>query len=170
MSLEIATDASTVGGDWSWRLSIADVIEPTPFSKYPGVDRLLMLLEGAQLVIERGGKSAIVPDTDAALAFTGEEEVVCVPSGAGVRDVNFMMRRDRWRGSLHIVRNGCIRADADIVVVHAARGDIGLSAHDEPDLHLLYEEQTLISYGRVEITNKLESAAIVCQMWPIDAA
>lgn len=169
MTLEIATDAATVSGDWSWRISIADVPERSTFSVYPGVDRLLMLLDGAQLAIERGEKTDIVPDTGAALAFAGEEEVVGVPTGPGVRDVNFMMRRDHWRGSLHILRDGCMRANAPKVLVHAAREDIAIHVHGEPELQLLREEQTLMCYGCVEITNTLDSAAIVCQLWPIDA-
>ena len=32
MTLEIATDAATAGGNWSWRLSIADVVERAAFS------------------------------------------------------------------------------------------------------------------------------------------
>ena len=169
MTLEIATDAGTVGGDWSWRISIADVPERSTFSVYPGVDRFMMRLDGTRLDIVRGENTFVVPDTDIALAFAGEEEVVGIPTGTGVRDVNLMVRRDRWRGALHILRDGCMRADAPKVLVHAAHGDIEIHVHGEPDLKLLREEQTLMCYGCVEITNTLDSAAIVCQLWPIDA-
>jgi environmental stress-induced protein Ves len=169
MTLEIATDAGSVGGDWSWRISIADVPERSNFSAYPGVDRFIMRLEGNHLVIARGEKTDDVPFTGEALAFAGEEEVVGIPTGTGVRDVNLLVRRDRWRGALHILRDGCMRADAPKVLVHAARGDIALHVHGEPDLKFLREEQTLMCYGCVEITNTSESAAIVCQLWPIDA-
>ena len=169
MTLEIATDAGSVGGDWSWRISIADVPERSNFSAYPGVDRFIMRLEGNHLVIARGEKTDDVPESGSALAFTGEEEVVGIPTGTGVRDVNLLVRRDRWRGALHILRDGCMRADAPKVLVHAARGDIALHVHGEPDLKFLREEQTLMCYGCVEITNTSESAAIVCQLWPIDA-
>jgi len=54
------------------------------------------------------------------------------------------------------------------VLVHAARGDIEIHVHGEPDLKSLREEQTLLCYGRVEITNTSKSAAIVCQLWPTD--
>ena len=167
MTLEIATDAATAGGNWSWRLSIADVVERAAFSVYPGVDRFLMLLDGNQLAIERGEHSLIVPTSGDAIEFAGEEIVVGVPSGTGVRDVNFMVRRDRWRGALHILRDGCMQADAHRVLVHAAHGDIEINVHGEPEL--LRKEQTLLCYSRVQITNTSESAAIVCQMWPIDA-
>ena len=169
MTLEIATDAGTVGGEWSWRISIADVPERSTFSVYPGVDRLLMLLEGAQLTIERGDKIDIVPDTGAALAIAGEEEVVCIPTGVGVRDVNFMVRRDRWRGALHILRDSCMNIDAPKVLVYAAHGDLEIHVHGEPDLKSLREEQTLLCYGCVQITNTVNSSAVVCQLWPIDA-
>ena len=169
MTLEIATDAATIGGDWSWRISIADVPQRSTFSMYPGVDRFMMRLDGTHLDIVRGENTFAVPDTGTALAFAGEEEVVGTPTGHGVRDVNLMVRRDRWRGALHILRDGCMRADAPKVLVHAAHGDIALHVHGEPELQLLREEQTLMCYGCVEITNTLDSAAIVCQLWPIDA-
>ena len=169
MTLEIATDAGTVGGDWSWRISIADVPERSTFSVYPGVDRFMMRLDGTRLDIVRGENTFVVPDTDIALAFAGEEEVVGIPTGTGVRDVNLMVRRDRWRGALYILRDGCMRADAPKVLVHAAHGDIEIHVHGEPELQSLREEQTLMCYGCVEITNTLDSAAIVCQLWPIDA-
>ena len=169
MTLEIATDAGTVGGEWSWRISIADVPERSTFSVYPGVDRFLMRLEGQHLIIVRGEKTDIVPHTGTALAFPGEEEVVGTPTGDGVRDVNLMVRRDRWRGALHILRDGCMNIDAPKVLVHAAHGDLEIHVHGEPDLKSLREEQTLMCYGCVQITNTVDSAAIVCQLWPIDA-
>ena len=169
MTLEIATDAGTVGGDWSWRISIADVPQRSTFSVYPGVNRFMMRLDGTRLDIVRGENTFVVPDTDIALALAGEEEVVGIPTGTGVRDVNLMVRRDRWRGALHILRDGCMRADAPKVLVHAAHGDIEIHVHGEPELQSLREEQTLMCYGCVEITNTLDSAAIVCQLWPIDA-
>ena len=169
MTLEIATDAGTVGGDWSWRISIADVPQRSTFSMYPGVDRFMMRLDGTHLDIVRGEHTFAVPDTGTALTFAGEEEVVGIPTGTGVRDVNLMVRRDRWRGALHILRDGCMRADAPKVLVHAAHGDLEIHVHGEPDLKSLREEQTLMCYGCVEITNTLDSAAIVCQLWPIDA-
>jgi environmental stress-induced protein Ves len=169
MTLEIATDAGTVGGEWSWRISIADVPERSAFSVYPGVDRFLMRLDGTHLVIVNGENTFTVPDTGTALAFPGEEEVVGTPTGDGVRDVNLMVRRDRWRGALHILRDGCMNIDAPKVLVHAAHGDLEIHVHGEPDLKSLREEQTLMCYGCVQITNTVDSAAVVCQLWPIDA-
>jgi environmental stress-induced protein Ves len=169
MTLEIATDAGTVGGEWSWRISIADVPERSTFSVYPGVDRFLMRLDGTHLVIVNGENTFTVPDTGTALAFPGEEEVVGTPTGDGVRDVNLMVRRDRWRGALHILRDGCMNIDAPKVLVHAAHGDLEIHVHGEPDLKSLREEQTLMCYGCVQITNTADSAAVVCQLWPIDA-
>lgn len=169
MTLEIASDAESVDGDWSWRLSIADVAQRGFFSRYDGIDRMLMVLDGQGLVIERGEKIDLVPSIDSALTFAGEEEVIGVPAGPGVRDVNFMVRRERWRGSLHIVRNGRMLIDAPTVLVHAARGKIALSTPAEPEVCLLIEEQTFMCSGRIEIKNKLDCAAIVCQLWPTQA-
>ena len=33
--------------DLLWRVSLADVVGPAPFSRFPGVDRVIVLLDGA---------------------------------------------------------------------------------------------------------------------------
>jgi environmental stress-induced protein Ves len=76
-TLELASDASAPSGDWTWRLSLADVPERAPFSLFPGVDRLLACLEGPGLFVERGGARLRVPDCGDALAFPGATAVIC---------------------------------------------------------------------------------------------
>ncbi len=33
--------------DFLWRISVADVVGPAPFSRFPGIDRIIVLLDGA---------------------------------------------------------------------------------------------------------------------------
>ena len=43
-------DSNFEGGEFDWRLSIAPVDEPGPFSSFPGVERILTVTQGARSV------------------------------------------------------------------------------------------------------------------------
>jgi environmental stress-induced protein Ves len=62
-----------------------------------------------------------VPTHGRALAFAGEANCVGDPLGAGVRDFNLMVVRDRWRGELHALTHGqqITIARPSTLVIHA---------------------------------------------------
>lgn len=138
-TLELATDAP----DWTWRLSIADVPAAAPFSNFPGVDRFLACLEGPGLKISRHGQTVLVPSEGEAIAFAGEEAVSGEPLGPGVRDINLMVRRDRWRGRMIVSRGGELTIEGDLVLVYSPS-----------------ERITRISQGRVATSG----SAVVCAL------
>src|SRR5690554_7232628 len=43
------------GAAWHWRLSVAEIEQPAPYSPFPGVDREQFLLEGHGLRLGFGG-------------------------------------------------------------------------------------------------------------------
>ncbi len=114
-TLEVVSDASVAvapgaripvayggGDDWTWRVSIADVPQSGPFSRFPGVDRHILSLlgpehagrsdEGMSLSIG-GGPPVRVPTEGDALIFDGEAETLGVLHGQPLRDANLMVRR-----------------------------------------------------------------------------
>ena len=42
-------------GALCWRLSVADVVEPGPFSPLPGIDRVITLIDGDGFDLDFGG-------------------------------------------------------------------------------------------------------------------
>ena len=81
------------GADFDWRMSIAEIASDGPFSLYPGVDRVLILLHGAMdLVID--GVSRQVPRFSP-IAFAGESDVEARLSQGPTMDLNVMTRRGR---------------------------------------------------------------------------
>jgi uncharacterized protein len=97
------SDAGTSG--FAWRLSIASVEQDGPFSSYPGVDRTLLLLQGAgmTLTFSPPGEPERVVRVDRALEpvrFDGAWPARCALLGGPVRDLNLMV--DRARAS-HLV-------------------------------------------------------------------
>ncbi|MBS0214769.1 MAG: HutD family protein [Proteobacteria bacterium] len=91
------------GQVWQWRLSIADVDRDAPFSGFPGVDRILVLLSGDGLVLRFADGHEERLDTPFACArFPGEAELSGGPIDGPTTDFNLMWRRDRFDAELWV--------------------------------------------------------------------
>jgi environmental stress-induced protein Ves len=95
--------ASPTGADlagFDWRVSMATVASGGPFSTFPGVDRLMLVLEGALRLDIAGGEPLTLDAASAAAEFPGDAEVTAAAPAAPVIDVNVMVRRGRFTASL----------------------------------------------------------------------
>jgi environmental stress-induced protein Ves len=164
-TLELATDADAPGGAWTWRLSAAEMPARARFSEFRGVDRFIACLSGPGLTLERGGARALVPREGEALAFAGEERATGEPLGPGVRDVNLMLRRDRWRGRMTIVRAASLELDAPLVLVHAAENSAVVRGAGS--VCALAAGRVLIASGRVAVA--AGGVAVACELHPVPA-
>ncbi|MDB6163259.1 MAG: HutD family protein [Xanthomonadaceae bacterium] len=83
-------------GDWSWRLSIAEIEEDASFSQFEDVDRELVLLSGngLQLCFDDGDIHDLLPPHDR-IRFAGERRVTGRLIDGPTQDFNLMWRRDR---------------------------------------------------------------------------
>ncbi|MCI1223706.1 HutD/Ves family protein [Bifidobacterium tibiigranuli] len=77
---------------FAWRVSMADVGDPTPFSPLPGVDRWLMPIAGSGFELTINGAS-YRPARGEVVRFSGDDEAAGGASGSGSRDLNLMVRR-----------------------------------------------------------------------------
>ncbi len=82
-------------GEWSWRLSIAEIEEDAPFSTFDGVDRELVLLtgNGLKLSFADGAQHTLLPPHDR-LRFAGERGALGTLVDGPTQDFNLMWRRD----------------------------------------------------------------------------
>lgn len=102
---EIHAEPAADGEGWDWRVSIAEVSEPSPFSAFPGVDRELVLLAGAGLRLDfDDGESVDLRPPHGRHRFAGERALTGIPDGP-TQDFNLMWRRERivadlWRRPL----------------------------------------------------------------------
>lgn len=87
--------------DFDWRVSIADVETDGPFSSYPGIDRVITLLEGPSMRLTSGGRTKDLTPLEP-FDFPGEAEIYCALPGGPTRDLNLMLRRTRVRGAIGI--------------------------------------------------------------------
>jgi environmental stress-induced protein Ves len=118
--------------DFAWRLSLADVESDGPFSLFPGVDRILMLVEGAGVRLDIGSDVIELREQYGVCAFRGDDAVNATLVDGAVRDCNLMVRRP-GRGRLQAVHGRSIAVDfASFRVCHALRGVIGVRAGHAP--------------------------------------
>ncbi len=137
---EIAASPADAGFDtFAWRLSIAQVTEPGPFSLFPGVDRHLAVLEGRLELLLDGADDVLhlSPDEDP-LVFAGDRAAVGRPVDHAVRDLNLMIRRDRCTGRLRRPRTPDFVTTAYVTIlvarapclIHLGSTAGALDAHD----------------------------------------
>ncbi|MGR4862185.1 HutD/Ves family protein [Caulobacter sp. LARHSG274] len=86
-------------GDFSWRLSLAQVGVAGPFSYFPDVDRILTVVEG-RLLLQIDGAERRLGAADSCMAFAGEDPVCGAPEGDVALDLNLMLRRGRCSGAI----------------------------------------------------------------------
>lgn len=99
---------------FGWRVSVADVAAPGPFSLYPGVDRQILLWqgEGMRLRTADGSVDQALDCATSPFAFAGETVIDCALRGGPVRDLNLMLRRSQWRGALQVRHDTCMPGES----------------------------------------------------------
>ncbi|MFO0745058.1 MAG: HutD family protein [Myxococcota bacterium] len=83
------------------RLSAAEVVSDGPFSRFPGIDRTILLLDGRGFHLQRdegpASASHAVDQVGVPFAFRGEAARQCRLVDGPVLDLNLMVDRDRAR-------------------------------------------------------------------------
>jgi uncharacterized protein len=82
------------GVDWTWRVSIAEIETDGPFSQFPNVERLLVLLDGTGIQLTVDGQLHELHEHYAHIRFNGEAQIECSLMDGPTRDLNVMWRRD----------------------------------------------------------------------------
>ena len=98
--------------DFDWRLSVATIASTGAFSRFGGVDRVITLLEGAGVRLRLGEDGRVHDLTEPLVPFpfSGDEDVHAELVGP-CQDFNVMVRRDRLRAEVRVLRAGAASAD-----------------------------------------------------------
>jgi environmental stress-induced protein Ves len=119
-------------GEIEWRVSIAEIEVDAPFSEFPGLDRSLLVLEGAGVRLCVDERESVRRVGDPALSFPGEASVRCALLAGSTRDFNVMTRRGVFDHRLERVdADGVLEraaAPARTWVVHVLAGTLELAA------------------------------------------
>ena len=104
---EVAAFPEAAGFDaFGWRVSMADVETDGPFSAFPGVDRTLIVVEGAGLELDVEGASYRLDASSPKLSFSGDDATIGRLLAGPIRDLNVMTRRGRFRHRTRFVESG----------------------------------------------------------------
>jgi environmental stress-induced protein Ves len=112
--------------DFLWRISLAEISRPGPFSSFLGVDRTIMLCQGdgVRLRSAAWGEHELA-EAYAPFAFRGEEHVSCALLGSTTTDLNLMVRRGPVQGTLRTYRAAVeITGVLEEVVILCAEGRV----------------------------------------------
>ena len=86
---------------FDWRVSIAEVSAAGPFSAFPGVDRIITVVEGDGMDLVIDGVEHVL-GLHEPLSFDGASRTECTRLRGAVRDLNVMTRSDRLSASVAI--------------------------------------------------------------------
>ncbi len=161
-------------GTFAWRASIAEVERDGPFSAFPDVDRTLVLLAGNGMRLAGpDGVLDLRAPMDVA-TFAGETAIDCALVDGPTRDFNLMVRRDRARGTLEVVRAAERTFDgAHALLCYAATGSIRCAIDGGAPIVLARDHALLVAGTAArEVAVRAfapEDCALVCRIEAIDA-
>ncbi|GAB5095197.1 HutD/Ves family protein [Caballeronia sp. HLA56] len=131
---ELAAEPEGASMDtFAWRLSIADVSADGAFSSFAGVDRVLILLDGAGMTLAEPDYVHTLNEPLAMARFAGETPIHAALVQGPTRDFNVMTRRGRAHASVTSrFESHEWTPDHDVTFLHCARGMLNVMlAHGE---------------------------------------
>lgn len=128
-----------------WRVSVADVAQAGPFSRFAGIDRTLALLSGAGMLLDEAGgvTHALRGPLDIA-RFEGEAAIDARLVNGATRDFNLMVRRGAATGDVAVWHDETrAQLDADVVLLFCAQGELLVTTGDHAHATTLVSNDTL---------------------------
>ncbi len=122
----IAPATSTLD-NFDWRISMAHVATPGPFSRFPDIDRTLAVIEGAGIHITVDGATVMLEQSSAPHFFPGDVDTSATLIDGPIDDLNVMSNRTRYRHRMtrhRLTETTTLPLDADTVVIMPRGGDI----------------------------------------------
>jgi len=108
---------------FAWRVSIAKVDRDGPFSRFPGIDRTIVLLDGAGMRLHGCTGDVMLRTPFEPYAFDGDDAIACTLIEGTIHDFNVMFRRGRASGRVAVVRGvDATMAPAAFRLMYAATG------------------------------------------------
>jgi uncharacterized protein len=159
---EIAVWPPGAGMDtFVWRISVADIATDGPFSAFPGIDRQIVLIDGAGVHLQAhddsfGHRLVRVGEP---FPFSGDTAVHATLVDGPTRDFNVMTRRDRCRAEVRLMRQPFTAVPADATeLLLALRGSWDTSAGQ----HLSAGEGILMPAGTAAVTLYHSELSALC--------
>lgn len=94
--------ASAQDGAWDWRVSIAEVSKAGAFSVFPGMDRVLTVIEGELLLLTVDGAEHPL-EKYRPFRFSGDADTASELPTGDIRDLNVITRNGAFKGYTSII-------------------------------------------------------------------
>ena len=143
--------------EFDWRLTLATVGADGPFSRFPGVERTLVLLDGHGMTLDIDGETTLVSKGEPLVAFDGESAVNAKLNRGSSTAFNAMTRLDRcWHRFGRRVLDGpsSFVARAHVTLLFLAEGEALELCSDDQRINLVRYDAVLLDQGS---TWKLEA-------------
>ncbi|MEU8617759.1 HutD family protein [Streptomyces sp. NPDC048623] len=102
---EVAAGPAEAGlDDFVWRVSLADVAAGGPFSAFPGVDRVITVVDGPGMELTVDGTPHTVDAPYEPFAFSGDATTDCRLLAGPIVDFNVMTRRAAATAEVRVTR------------------------------------------------------------------
>ena len=95
-------DSSISNDSFLFRLSLAEVKQDGPFSLFPGIDRILVLLDGQGFILKNPKSEICLNQKLSPINFSGEEKIDCYLINEPCRDFNIMVKRDWGKATVAV--------------------------------------------------------------------
>lgn len=89
-------------GSWDWRVSIAEVGKAGDFSAFPGMERVISVIDGELLVLTVDGEEHAM-ERYRPFRFSGDAVSSSTLPTGDIRDLNVIARRSAFKGYLSIL-------------------------------------------------------------------
>jgi environmental stress-induced protein Ves len=134
---------------FDWRISMADVSEPGPFSHFPGIDRVLTVLGPGPMALTINASTALVTP-NVPIEFSGDDTVTAELPEGPIRDLNVMTRRGVCTSTVRVVelrQSHAFSPDGHATIVVVLGGGLTTSAREDlaPRDVLFVDESVTVS-------------------------
>ncbi len=128
--------ASAQDGAWDWRVSIADISKAGDFSVFPGMERVLTVIDGELLLLTVDGAEHPL-EKYRPFRFSGEASTHgALPTG-DIRDLNVITRTGSFKGYTSIIELSKKRAhpvfEGQLAVLLQGQATVSPGAAEEPE-------------------------------------
>ena len=124
-------------GGWDWRVSIADVTKAGEFSPFPGMERVLTVIEGELLLLSVDGAEHLMEKYRPFRFAGGAATVSKLPTG-DVRNLNVITRTGAFKGFTSIIELSKKRAhpvfEGQLGILLQGQATVGAGDGDPTDL------------------------------------
>jgi environmental stress-induced protein Ves len=149
---EVAVFPEGSGFDtFGWRISMADVASDGPFSRFTGIDRTLILVQGKGLRLDVEGVVFELDRNSPRLSFSGDDTVTGSLVSGPIRDLNVMTRRGAFGHRTRIVETGVTLLSENTSTAFIVSLDATLDVTLDSAIRSLQPLDTLILDGTQEL-------------------